>query len=207
MSGTMFLLVSIKWLPPMLWRPGIEAAISKHAFPSSWTEEFGATFAMIKTNTNATQSRTLGEVRIFATARQEFLISFCVSTRRHNFILFSLNCAVFQFEMHWVPRPCFLLFLFPLVDSCHVNPDWKSTWEIHVHFCGNNFPWGRLSFSGIGPKNGPPSASSSNFVFYQPNFSPTVEYILVEACRPSTREQCVRKSTRTRTSKWFNPIG
>ena len=29
-----------------------------------------------------------------------------------------------------------------------------------------------LSFSGRGPQSGPPSASSSNFVFYQPNFSP-----------------------------------
>ena len=31
-----------------------------------------------------------------------------------------------------------------------------------------------LSFSGRGPLRGPSSASSSNFVFYQPNFSPKV---------------------------------
>ena len=112
MSGTMYLLVPIKWLPLMLWRPGIEAAISKHAFPSSWTEEFGATFVMIKTNTNATRSRTLAEIRMSATARQEFLISFRVSTRWHNFILFGLNCAVQYYNLKCIDYPGLVSFFF-----------------------------------------------------------------------------------------------
>ena len=37
-SSAIYLLMLTKWLPLMLWRPGIAAAISKHAFPSSCIE-------------------------------------------------------------------------------------------------------------------------------------------------------------------------
>ena len=114
----------------MLWRPGIDAAISKHAFPSSWTEEFGATFVMIKTNTNATRSRTLAEIRMSATARQELLISFRVSTRWHNFILFGLNCAVQYYNLKCIDYFRWLIHaMWTLIENQHE----KSTYD----FCNN----------------------------------------------------------------------
>ena len=107
-----YILMLIKLLPLRLWRPGIEAAISKHAFPSSWTEEVDATFDSVKTNSNAKQNRTFAEIRMTTTVHFEFSISLSVSSLWHYQIHIWLNCAVYE-------RVCqVLIFLFPLVDTC-----------------------------------------------------------------------------------------
>ena len=92
MSRTTWVLLSPEWLPVRFWRPGIEAAISKHAFPSSWMEKFDTTFAVVKTNTIAKLERTFAKIRMLAT-QSETLISFLRCTWWHHSILIRLNGA------------------------------------------------------------------------------------------------------------------
>ena len=78
------------WSPVRLWRPGIEAAISKHAFPSSWTDEVDATFVTVKKNTNARQTRTFAKFCASATAERKELISL----RTISKVFIRLDCAI-----------------------------------------------------------------------------------------------------------------
>ena len=107
----------IKWLTVRLWRPGIEAAISKHAFPSSWTDEFDATFVTVNKNTNSRQARMFAKLRASATAERDDLISLrtisknvyqarlCDSDLPQNENLMSVEAsfplALFSFFIYW----------------------------------------------------------------------------------------------------------